>query len=672
MARTKVKGGQLDLSNIAGAGLTQSSGVLSVDINGLTAAAEALHQDNDFLMYSDAGTEKKISFSNFEDNIFGNVSGDATIAAGGALTIAANSVALATDTTGDYVQNLTAGTGLTSTGATSGENIAHSLSVDASQTQITSVGSIGTGVWAATDVAVTHGGTGASDASTARTNLGVAIGTDVQAYDAQLDTLAGFTAAQVTRGIADGNLLTANDAVVDNDWLRIDGTEVEGRSDAEIKSDLSLEIGTDVQAYDAQLDTLAGMAAAAATELAAMADGELEVLDGATPGAGVASKAVVLDASGDFEMQDSDKIFFGDDADVSIHWDGSTMKIGTDTSAAPITIGHSTSEVTVADNLTVAGDLTVTGTTTTVDVEVVNTANGVIFEGATDDAYETTLKAVDPTGADKTIQLANASGYLIPFAAASTTTISSTPAELNVLDGISGLVVADLNVIAGCAGNGLVIADLTKLAGVDASAAELDMLDAVTRGSIIYGNASSATARLAKGAANTVLSSDGTDISYTTVSNDMLAGSIADSKLNQITTGDKVAGSAVELASDTAFEDDSGLKLNSNVVSNGLKMTEGNGYQSLSLNMAFNVTGTSNSGTAHQVYDFTSANGGGAALGNGDPKSMMVFVNGILQRSGSGYDYLAKSQGGASSTVQVTFHTDNAAGDSVYASYLLA
>ena len=49
---------------------------------------------------------------------------------------------------------------------------------------------------------------------------------------------------------------------------------------------------------------------------------------------------------------------------------------------------------------------------------------------------------------------------------------------------------------------------------ISATGAEINQLDAITRGSILYGNASGATARLAKGAADTVLTSDGTDISW--------------------------------------------------------------------------------------------------------------------------------------------------------------
>lgn len=59
---------------------------------------------------------------------------------------------------------------------------------------LTSVGTIGTGVWQGTAVGVLYGGTGSTTASGARTALGLAIGTDVQAYSSQLAALAANTA----------------------------------------------------------------------------------------------------------------------------------------------------------------------------------------------------------------------------------------------------------------------------------------------------------------------------------------------------------------------------------------------------------------------------------------------------------------------------------------------
>ena len=132
-------------NGLSGGGDITASRSFAVDLNELTT--ETSIADDDFIAMVDAtdNGSGKITFENLEDAIFSSVSGDIAIAEDGAATIQANSVAMATDTTGDFVNSITAGTGITSTGATSGENISHSLSIDAAQTQITSVGTLNAG-----------------------------------------------------------------------------------------------------------------------------------------------------------------------------------------------------------------------------------------------------------------------------------------------------------------------------------------------------------------------------------------------------------------------------------------------------------------------------------------------------------------------------------------------
>ena len=129
--------------------------------------------------------------------------------------------------TGD-ITGVTAGTGL-SGGGTSGSV---TLNVEASQTQITAVGTIATGVWNGTDVAVADGGTGSGTASGARTNLGVAIGSDVQAYDAQLADVAGLA-------VTNGGIIVG------------DGSNFVLETGSTARTSLGVAIGSDVQAYDA-------------------------------------------------------------------------------------------------------------------------------------------------------------------------------------------------------------------------------------------------------------------------------------------------------------------------------------------------------------------------------------------------------------------------------------
>lgn len=81
----------------------------------------------------------------------------------------------------------------------------------------------------------------------------------------------------------------------------------------------------------------------------------------------------------------------------------------------------------------------------------------------------------------------------------------------------TGVVVVPSPVTLGGTSMTATAAELNTLAGITATTAELNVLDGLDRGSILYGNASSATAVLGQGTANQVLTSDGTDIAWQNV-----------------------------------------------------------------------------------------------------------------------------------------------------------
>ena len=88
---------------------------------------------------------------------------------------------------------------------------------------LTSLGTIGTGVWAATDVAVAHGGTGASTAAGALVNLGLT------ATAAELNMLDGCTATATELNIVDGSTSATSTTLATADRMVINdnGTMVQ-------------------------------------------------------------------------------------------------------------------------------------------------------------------------------------------------------------------------------------------------------------------------------------------------------------------------------------------------------------------------------------------------------------------------------------------------------------
>jgi hypothetical protein len=153
---------------------------------------------NNYSLLADSGATNGVAWKQIVDaSVDASAGIDATKIADGSVT----------STEFQYINSLSsnAQTQIDSKGATAGSS------------SIVTVGTVASGTWEATDVAILHGGTGASTDSAARTNLGVAIGSDVQAFDAdtaKLDVDQSWSGSQrgtpstVTNGTLD--LDTAN------------------------------------------------------------------------------------------------------------------------------------------------------------------------------------------------------------------------------------------------------------------------------------------------------------------------------------------------------------------------------------------------------------------------------------------------------------------------------
>jgi hypothetical protein len=80
----------------SGNGLNKSGNDIFLDVSGLSNTLTAVDQADYVVVSDESATDdesKKITFSNFEDEIFGNISGDITIAAGGSSTLGTATVA---------------------------------------------------------------------------------------------------------------------------------------------------------------------------------------------------------------------------------------------------------------------------------------------------------------------------------------------------------------------------------------------------------------------------------------------------------------------------------------------------------------------------------------------------------------------------------------------------
>ncbi len=201
--------------------------------------------------------------------------------------------------------------------------------------------------WSGTDLAVLNGGTGSSDAGSARTALGLAIGTDVQAHDAVLDaTTASFL-------IADGT--------------KLDGIEAAATADqtgAEIKALYEVEANAFT---NAQFTKLSGIEALADVTDALNVDAAGALMESEVD---ADLKTLSLPASTTISIFGASLV---DDADAAAAKVTMGVVIGTDVQAWSSVLDATTASFLIADETKLDALLPVTQTSGTQDANALTT-----------------------------------------------------------------------------------------------------------------------------------------------------------------------------------------------------------------------------------------------------------------------------------------------------------
>ena len=192
----------------------------------------------------------------------------------------------------------------------------------------------------------------------AYTVAGTALSTYIQGITVDNATTA---AVATTVTISDNESTNEDNAIVFTSGGDVDGGNIGLESDGDLTynpstgrlnaTQLGGTLQTAAQGNVTSLGTLTGL-----------------TVNGDATLTGDSANAVWDKSANALEFADNAKVTFGTGDDASIYWDGSALKVGTESTATPINIGHSTSLVTIGDDLTVTGDLIVQGDTVTMNV----------------------------------------------------------------------------------------------------------------------------------------------------------------------------------------------------------------------------------------------------------------------------------------------------------------